>query len=76
MTSLATTWLWPHNNETIVPVTEPLISIYVSPSVFLACRHRGGGRFHTNQFSNPEAAARQCLRLFQRNAEAVLAVIL
>ena len=57
--------LWPHSNETFVPAAEPLISIYVSPGVFLALRTGAGGTFINNQFSNPEAAVRQCLRLFQ-----------
>jgi hypothetical protein len=31
----------------------------------LSFAHRGWGTFINNQFSNPEAAVRKCLRLFQ-----------
>jgi hypothetical protein len=34
-------YLWPHSNETFVPAAEPLISIYVSPGVFLGALRLG-----------------------------------
>jgi hypothetical protein len=58
--------LWPHGNNTFVSAPEPLIFIYANPGVLLALRTGAGGTFINNQFSNPEAAVRKCLRLFQR----------
>jgi hypothetical protein len=52
-----------HYNASVVPFRERQIPIYVRPGVFLATR-TGAGDFINNQFSNPEAAARQCLRHF------------
>jgi hypothetical protein len=54
--------LWRRSNETFVPALEPLIFIYVSPGVLLTLLT---GTFINNQFSDPEAALRKRLRLFQ-----------
>ena len=42
--------LWPRSNETFVPASEPLISIYVSPGVSLALRTGAGAS--SGKFSN------------------------
>jgi hypothetical protein len=53
--------LWPRGNETFVPATEPLISIYLSPGVSLAL-HAGAWQVLKR---TRRAAVRQCLRPFQ-----------
>jgi hypothetical protein len=68
LASLKSPRLWQRSNNIFVSAPKPLIFIYINPGVLLALRTGAGGTFINNQFSNPEAAVRQCLRLFSTAA--------
>jgi hypothetical protein len=58
------------SNKTFVPASEPRISIYAWRGAELALSTGAAATFHRHCISNPEAAVRQCLRLFALIARA------